>query len=482
MAWPAIGYILGWLLLGFGGFMLFPAAVSWWWADSDASIFLTSGLATMFMGAVLFLMNRQSERSLGIREGFLLTVLAWVGLSVVGAIPLYFSGGVETWIDALFESVSGLTTTGATVMVGLDDTPHGILLWRAMIQWLGGMGIIVLAVAILPFLGVGGLQLYRSELPGVTKDKLQPRLQQTARALWVIYVGLTIVCATSYSMAGMGWFDAICHAFTTIATAGFSTKDASIGAFDSWNIELIAMFFMLLSAVNYTLHFRAVLVGQVWGYVRDRELHVFLLILLLAVGTTAAVLLHNQFYNGADAWRYAMFNVVSILTTTGYSNADYNLWPTFIPLLLLMLMFIGGCSGSTSGGMKVMRVLLLVKQGLRELRYLLHPYSVVHLKVGRQTLSDSMLNAVWSFVVLFLVTFLAIVLLLALCGLDMLTAVAAAAATLTNVGPGLGGVGPAETYVDLSATAKGILSIAMLLGRLELFTLLIVLTPQFWRK
>jgi trk system potassium uptake protein TrkH len=482
MHMSAILFVLGWLFAAFGGFMALPALVSWFYRDPGMMAFGLSAVAAMFGGVLLILMNRHSNFYLNHKDGVLLTFLAWLCLSLIGAVPLYLTDAGIGLVDAVFESTSGLTTTGATVLSGLDTMDHGVLLWRAMLQWLGGMGIVVLAVAVLPFLGIGGLQLYRSEMPGVTKDKLQPRLHETARLLWVVYALLTVGCTLAYLWAGMSAFDALCHAFTTVSTAGFSTHDLSLGWFDSPAVETVAMVFMLLGAVNFTLHFRFIIQRRLRVYTSEVELRLFLLLLVVAVGLIAFKLQVGGAMEGGTALRQALFNTVSIVTTTGYSTSDFSTWPSAAMLILMILMFVGGCSGSTAGGMKMLRIILVIKQGAREMDRLLHPHGVRHVKMNGITVPTHIIQAVWAFAGLYIASFAVISLLMAAYGLDLVTAFAAAAATLTNVGPGLGNVGPYAGYGHLPEGAKLILCLSMLLGRLELFTVLVLLVPAFWRR
>lgn len=477
-------FILGWLTAAFGATMAIPALYAWFLGVSSVAAFTESALTCMFVGASLVLMNQQKELKLRYREGFVVTALVWVVLSALAAVPLYLSGASNgSIVDALFEATSGLTTTGATVFTGLDDMERPILLWRALIQWLGGMGIVVLAVAVLPFLGIGGMQLYKSELPGVSKDKLQPRLKETARALWTVYLIFTLLCVGAYVLAGMPFFEAICHAFTTVSTAGFSTHDASIGYYQSGLIELVAIVFMLFGAVNFTLHYRALSQLNTDAYRNQEELKLFAsIIALIVVLGTVVLISYGTFESWFTAARYMLFNTISIITTTGYGTADYAVWPVFVSLMFLILMFIGGCSGSTSGGMKMLRILVIIRHGSRELSRLLHPHMVSHVKVGKSPVPPAVLQAVWGFAGLYLVSFMLVALALSLYNIDLVTAFSTSAATLTNVGPALGSAGPASTYAHFPDGAKLIYCFAMLLGRLEMLTLLILFMPGFWRR
>ncbi|MBN4078639.1 potassium transporter, partial [Gammaproteobacteria bacterium AH-315-C21] len=382
---------------------------------------------------------------------------------------------------ALFEAMSGLTTTGATVIVGIDHLPKALLFYRQELQWLGGMGIIVLAVAILPMFGIGGMQLYRAETPGPIKDnKLTPRITETAKALWYIYLGLTVACAVAYWAFGMSVFDAICHSFSTIAIGGFSTHDASIGYFNSFAIEGVAIVFMLLAGINFALHFVAVRSMSVTAYWADAEFRAYISVLFIVAVIACTYLYFNHTFDSAgDVIHHGIFQVVSIGTTAGFTTADYHTWPGFLPALLLLLSFVGGCAGSTGGGMKVIRVLLLIKQGSREILRLIHPNAEIPVKVGGVSLSPRVIGSVWGFFALYVLSFCFMSLLLAATGLDLVSAFSAVAACMNNLGPGLGEVG--SNYASVSPVGKGILCFAMLLGRLEIFTLLVLLTPAFWR-
>ena len=472
--------ITGVLLMLFSIAMVVPVAVALFYGEDTIATFLAAFGITFGAGAALRFSRPRSEAELRSREGFLITVLFYVGLGLFGALPMYFAPSLaDTFTDAAFESLSGLTTTGATVVSGLDDLPRSILFYRQLLQWLGGMGIIVLAVAVLPMLGVAGMQLYRAESPGPVKDtKLTPRITETARALWLIYCGLTLACALAYWVAGMSLFDAVCHAFSTVAIGGFSTHDASLGHFASGWIESVAIVFMILSGINFGLHFLA------WRrptlYFTDREVRTYLSALVFVAVLVVWSLLQNP---GATAnpVRDGIFQAVSITTTTGFTTANFSLWPSFVPFLLLFAAFAGGCAGSTAGGIKMMRVLLVSRQGLREIRRLIHPNGVFPVKLGREVIPDRVLDGIWGFFAAYVTIFLAMVcLVLAISGLDFVSAFSAVGACLNNLGPGLGSV--ALNYADLTAPTKWLLVLAMLLGRLEIFTLLVLLTPAYWRS
>jgi trk system potassium uptake protein TrkH len=421
------------------------------------------------------------KSELQIRDGFMVTAAFWIVLGVYGALPFLLSDAVDiTVFDAVFESVSGLTTTGATVLVGLDNIPQSILLYRQLLQWLGGIGIIVLAVAVLPMLGIGGVQLYRAESTGPAKDsKLTPRITSTAKALFSIYLGLTVICALAYFLAGMSAFDAISHSFSTIAIGGFSTHDASMGYFDSNVILLISSLFMLISAVNFGLHFVAFSKRNPTIYRYDSETKFFSGMVLISVVITCATLAIMNTLPLEEALIHGLFQTVSIATTTGYASDNFSAWPSFLPIFLLMLSVMGACAGSTGGGMKAMRILLIFRQGLRELRQLLHPNAVIPLKLDHRRVRPEVVSAVWSFFAVYMFSSFILVLAMLGTGLDFLSAVSSVMAAINNLGPGLGTV--AANYGAVSDTGKVILCIAMLLGRLEIFTLLILFTPTFWR-
>ncbi|MCP5404902.1 MAG: hypothetical protein H6922_01570 [Pseudomonadaceae bacterium] len=477
----AVAYIMGLLTAGLGSFMLLPGLAGVYFGDKDGTQFMVCGLMVLALGGLLVVMNKDRELELGHREGFLITFLSWAGLSILAAWPLYVTHAAPTWADAWFEAVSGLTTTGATIMTGLDAKGHGVLLWRSLLQWLGGMGIVVLAVAVLPFLGVGGMQMYRSELPGVTKDKLQPRLRQTAQALWLVYFVFTALCGGLYWLGGMNGFDAVCHAMTTLSSGGFSTHDASFGYFaGNVFLEGVCMVFMLAAAVNFTLHYR---LFSGWGAkaYNDIELKVMLAVIGGAALCIALVLaLEGLLPFGHGLWLGA-YNVISLISTTGFTNVDYSQWPVGLVIGLLVLMFMGGCSGSTSGGMKVLRIWVIVQEGRQELFRLLHPFAVRPVKVGKAVVSPVVMQAVAAYAGLYILTFAVVSVLVAATGVDIVTAFSTSIATLGNVGPALGEAGPAGNFAGLPQAAKVILTWAMLLGRLELYTVILVFVPRFWR-
>ena len=467
----------------FSSTLLPPALVSLWYADGAHMAFVTAFFITLGIGFVSWVPVRRYKRDMRMRDGFIVVVLFWFVLSSIGALPFMLSLQPQLSLtDSMFEAISGLTTTGATVITAIDELPRSILYYRQQLQWLGGMGIVVLAVAVLPLLGVGGMQLYRAETPGPVKDsKLTPRIAETAKALWYIYLSLTIACALAYWIAGMQLFDAVGHAFSTVSIGGFSTHDASIGYYNSTWIEMIAVVFMLISGVNFALHFMAWRSQSLKSYLRDSEFK-FYISLLMTV--TIIVTLYLFFTSTYDDWASAFFNAlfqsVSIGTTTGFTTAEFYNWPGFVAILLLFTSFVGGCAGSTGGGIKVIRFLLLIKQGTREILRLIHPSAQIPIRIGGNTVPYRVVDAIWGFFALYVASFIMMYLALAMTGLDLMTAYSAVAATINNLGPGLAGVG--AHYADLNEPAKWILCFAMLLGRLEIFTLLVILSPAFWTK
>ncbi len=475
--------LIGMLLMVFSMALLPPLLVDLIYQEDASQAFLYSYIVLLSVGFLLFLPVRNRHSDLRLRDGFVVVVLFWLVLGLAGALPfMLYEPLAINFTDAAFESMSGLTTTGATVLTGLDQLPHSILFYRQELQWLGGMGIIVLAVAVMPMLGIGGMQLYRAEAPGPIKDnKLTPRIAETAKALWYIYLGLTLACALGYWLAGMNLFDAIGHSFSTVAIGGFSTHDASLGYFDSPWIESVAVLFMFLGGINFALHFAAFRSYKIMHYLRDAEFRMYASVLLFVTSASVFYLYHQQIVpEFSQALRQGMFHAVSIATTTGFTTSEFFLWPAFVPVMLLFASFVGGCAGSTGGGMKAIRVLLLIKQGQREIMRLIHPNAQVVVKLGRQPVSDRIIDAVWGFFAAYVAVFVIMMLLLMLSGNDQITAFSAVAATINNLGPGLGDV--SANYAGLLSFEKWVLCFSMLLGRLEIFTLLVLLMPAFWRK
>jgi trk system potassium uptake protein TrkH len=469
MNWTVVQRILGLLLMVFSITMLPPILVSLWYGDHAWLSFIEGFALTLVAGIVCWLPVRRERKELRLRDGFLVVASFWTVLGTFGAAPLYFADSLSLSVtDAIFESISGLTTTGATVLTGLDELPRSILYYRQQLQWLGGMGIIVLAVAVLPMLGVGGMQLYRAETPGPVKDtKLTPRI--------------TIACFVSYMMAGMGGFDALCHAFSTVAIGGFSTHDLSIGYFDSSAINLVAVVFMFFAGINFSLHFFAARYVSVKHYTQDPEFRAYAFFLVvMSFLVIAALLYFSIFATPRDAIVNGLFQAVSIATTTGFTTADFSLWPTAVPVLLIFASFVGGSAGSTAGGIKVIRWLLVYKQGVREIVRLVHPSAEIPVKLGNKAVPYRVVDAVWGFFSIYVIVFAGMMLAMMATGLDQVTAFSAVAATLNNLGPGLGDV--SQGFMSLSNVAKWISIAGMLLGRLEIFTLLVLVTPTFWRR
>lgn len=480
----AVQQVLGVLLMVFSLSMVPPMLVSWYYDDGAARAFATALWITLSTGAIVWWPVRRAQGDLSLRNGMLVVVLLWAVLSAFGAIPFQVTHvGWHTYIDALFETVSGLTTTGATVVAsGLDDMPKSILYYRAQLQWLGGMGVIVLAVALLPMLGIGGMQLYKAETPGPMKDsKLTPRIAGTARALWIVYVALTVVCALTYWTLGMSPFDAICHAMTTIATGGFSTHDASIGYFRNPTLEWFVMLFILLGTFNFAVHFTVWRERNPLLYLRDAEIQACLIAVL---GFTALIALPlsiaSTFPTAADTIRTAAFHVISYGSTTGYGTVDPSKWPMYAPLMLMLCGFMVGCAGSTAGGVKVVRLLLFMKQAIREMYHLIHPSAEAPIKLQGRVVPDDVVYAIGGFFSVYIGFTIVLTFIMMTTGLNAVTAFSAVAACINNMGPGLNDV--AASMATVTPFGKCVLMFTMLLGRLEIFTLLILFTPGFWRR
>ena len=475
--------VVGLLLMVFSTTMLPPLAIWAIYQEGESLPFVAGFAITFLTGLITWLPVRTDRSDLRLRDGFIIVVSFWTVLGAFGALPFAISTQPHLSVtDALFESFSGLTTTGATVITGLDSLPKSILYYRQQLQWLGGLGIIVLAVAILPMLGVGGMQLYRAETPGPIKDsKLAPRISETAKSLWYVYAGLTIVCALSYWAAGMSLFDAVSHAFSTVAIGGFSTHDASMGWFDNNTINLLASLFMLIAGVNFALHFVAFRSRGLLHYWEDTEFKAYLGLMLFGVTIVfIGLMAYSHYSSGDSALINAIFQVISFATTTGFTTTDHSSWPTALAILLLISSFIGGCAGSTAGGIKVVRVILLFRQGVRELGRLVHPSAVIPVKMRHRVVDPRVIDAVWGFFAAYVGIFALLLVIVVATGLDPMSAFAAVAACMNNLGPGLGEV--SSNMATLTDPAKWTLVLAMLLGRLEIFTLLVLFTPAFWRK
>ena len=476
-------HVLSLVILIFGLTMLVPLAVSWGLRDGAERAFDEAILLTLAVGALLGYVTRKSKRDLRIRDGFLIVALVWTVLPAFAAVPLIAQLDLS-FTDAYFETVSGLTTTGATILTGLDALPVSINFWRTQLVWLGGMGLIVLAVAVLPLLGIGGRQMFKAETPGPMKDsKMTPRIAETAKGLWGVYAGFSLCCMLAYHWAGMPWLDAIMHTFSTMGLGGFSSHDASFGYFNSVAIESVAIVFMLIAGMNFATHFIALSGRSLRAYRVDPEAGWYLAVTLGSVVGIAIFLMAHQVYPDAgEAFRRAAFNVISIATTTGFATVDYALWPMFAPLWMLFLCSFATSAGSTGGGIKMIRAILLYKQVNREMVRAIHPNAVYQVRIGSESVPVNILFAVLAFGFVYVACIVSMTLLLSLTGLDIITAFSAVVASINNTGPGLGQVGPSTTFTTLNDFQTWVCTFAMLLGRLEIFTLLVVLTPAFWRK
>jgi len=479
-AYAPVQRIVGVLLMFLSLSFLPPLLIAVVAQDGTTLAFVISLIVVAVCGAGIYLPAHRSRRELRIRDGFLVVVACWAAVCFAGAAPFVLALDASL-ADAVFESTSGITTTGATVFVGLDEMPVSILWYRQQLQWLGGLGIIVLAVAILPMLRVGGMQVYKAEVTGPVKEsRLTPRVAETAKALWLIYIGLTLICAAAYWAAGMTLFDAVAHSFSTIATAGFSTYDASIGHFDSALIDWLVVLFVFIASLNFGLHYLALRRATAQVYLRDPELKLFATLVVVTSVVATVLLWQQQVHEGFwDSLRYAAFHAVSYMTTTGFATDAVHLWPGMLPLLLILVSALGGCAGATTGGFKIIRVYLLTKQGIRELKRLIHPRSVVPLKLGGRTLDQEVANAVWGFVSLYILCIVVLTLIVAGIEADLVTAVSVVFSAMNNLGPALGQAG--AHWGGLADSTKWLMSFAMLLGRLEIFTILVLLTPSYWK-
>ena len=474
---------IGLLLMVFSFAQVPPIIVDLIYSEGEYYSFLFSFALTILGGLMLWWPFKNVKKDFRLREGILIVVCFWIVLSLFGTLPFLITDSIRnlSFSDAFFESMSGLTTTGATVLSQLDDLPKSILFYRQQLQWLGGMGIIVLAVAILPLLGVGGMELYHAESSGISKDRLTPKLRNTAIALWKIYVSLTVVCAIAYCLSGMSIFDAISHSFSTVAIGGFSTHDGSIGFFNSALIEMIAMIFMFLAGINFSLHFVAWNNRSLVDYIKDSEFKTYAMVLICSsIIVIFALSLNGQYDSANETVRYGLFQTISIATTTGFTSQNYSSWPAAIPFFLITMSFIGACVGSTGGGIKVVRVLVLFRLGMKEIHKFIRPNAQVSVKLNKSSINEKALVSVLGFFSLYAISFFIILILLMFAGLDQVTAYSATAATMNNLGPGLGDV--AQNYGTLSETAKWILSCSMLIGRLEVLTIIAIFHRAFWRQ
>ena len=464
------------LVLFFSISYVFPIVVSIIFNDGAINLFLYTLIGVSLIGLTVFYITRNVNNELSQKDGFVIIVMFWVVLCFAGSIPFYLSG--MTFIDSIFESMSGITTTGATVVSNLDNLPESLLFYRQLLQWMGGMGLIVLAIAVMPLLGIGGGQIYKTEIPGAMgEQRLTPRIKETAQVLWLIYFGLTVICGVFYYIGGMNSFDAVSHAMSTVAIGGFSTHNESIGYFNSLSIEIVCIIFMLLSAFSFTLHYFAIFKKKPLKYLYDPELRFFISILIIIF--IIGVVISNLSMQGPSI-REIAFHSVSMLTTTGFSISNTSNWPFSLSFLLLIGAFIGACAGSVGGGVKSWRVLIMINHAYKNIMTIIHPNSVMTLKIGTKSVDDGVATSVWGFFSIYVISFILLLLFVLMSGLDFESAFSAVGACLNNLGPGLGIV--SENYSDISSSTKGILAFAMLLGRLEIFTLLVILTPMFWSK
>ena len=481
--------ILGALFSILGITMVVPIFISIYYGESDLYSFIISSMLCIVLGIPLWFITRNSQ-TLTNRDGFAIVTFSWVVTAIVGALPFYISGAIPNITDAFFESMSGVTTTGATIIGnidtlphlknGIESLPHGILFWRSFLQWIGGMGIIVFYIAILPLLGVGGVQLFKAEVPGPVADKIKPRVRETAKWLWIIYVGMTLIEALALMIAGMSIFDSICHAFTTMPTGGFSTKNASIAYYDNSAIHFIIIFFMFIAGINFSLHFR-MLNGDFKTLIKNTEFLVYVMIIIIVTFIVFLTIITKGNTEYYKSFSESLFNVVAILTSTGYVLGDYELWPVFLQMILLTLMFIGGMGGSTAGGMKVMRIILLAKYAALETRRMLHARALLPVKIGKQLIKEDIVRNTLGFFLFFMSSFIISTILLSTMGLDIESSIGAAASAMGNIGPALGDFGPTDNYSTLSEPGKWVLTFCMLLGRLEIFTVMVLFSRTFWK-
>ncbi|MFN5010624.1 MAG: TrkH family potassium uptake protein [Gammaproteobacteria bacterium] len=480
----AVAHVLGMMMAVFAVTFLMPLVSALVFQDGTFDDFAVAAGINVVLGLALAGLTRRYKRELKPRDGFLLVTLSWVLMSASAAIPLMIALPGLSFTDAYFEAMSGLTTTGSTVLTGLDALQPSINLWRHALHWFGGIGIIVLAVAVLPLLGVGGMALYRAETPGPVKDeKLTPRITETAKALWFTYMGFTAVGIVALRVAGMGWFDAICHTFSAMGLGGFSTRDASVGAFDSVAVELVLVVLMLAASLNFARHYAAVRGRTLMPYRRDPEARVILWVVAFSVLAIAVLLAWRGTYpTFAESLRHSLFNVVSVATTTGFVSQDFGLWPIFAPVWMLFLSCIVCSTGSTGGGIKMFRTLLLAKQAQREMKLLMHPSAVIPIRIGGQVVADRIAYSVLAFIFLYTATIAVLTFALLLTGLPVVEAFTSVVASVNNMGPGIGQTGPAGNYQGLTDTQTWICTVAMLLGRLEIFSVLVLFTAAFWRK
>lgn len=478
------------IIVRFTGILIFflgismgaPLAVSFLFGDNCTHSLLLAMVMTCFLGIILFVFTRnQKEKQLNHRDGIAIVTMGWIMAGLVGALPYLLADVTPGFTDAYFESISGFTTTGASIITDIESLPEGILLWRSLTQWLGGMGIIVLSIAILPFLGIGGMQLYKAEIPSPVVDKLKPRISETARILWKIYLLMTLLQVVLLLGGGMSLFDAVCHAFCTMPTGGFSTKNAGIAQFNSAYFDFVIMIFMLLAGINFSLHYR-LLKGDLKIFGKDSECRVFLVIVGAFILLVTLDIYGDVYKSLSQAFRFAAFQVSSIITTTGFVSADYEKWPHFSQLILFICMFFGAMAGSTGGGIKIVRLILMVKHGYQQIFRIIHPHAVTTVKLDGQAVSTDVLGSIWGFFFLYMGLFVVASLVMAGLGLDFITSISSVAASIGNIGPGFGLVGPIRNYLEIPEAGKWVLISCMLLGRLEIYTVIVLLVPEYWRR
>ncbi len=482
MHWRPILNTVGTLILFFGLTMIIPIGFGLYYRDQSVIPLLKSMGITLIAGFILYkFFGGVKTEHLSQREGMAIVAIGWTAVGIFGALPFYLGNVFNTFIDAFFESVSGFTTTGASVLINVEAVAEGFLLWRSFIQWLGGMGIIVLSLAVLPFLGVGGMQLYKAEVPTPVPDKLKPRIRDTARILWKVYALISLAEVILLMLGGMGLYDALNHTFTTMPTGGFSTKNTSIAYFDNLYFEIIIIFFMLMAGINFSLHYQ-MMRGKPLAFWRDSECRFFLGTVLLLVVVVSFNIYGSVYEKMSQAIRFAAFQVVSIVTTTGYTTADFEKWPAMSQFILLLSMFLGASAGSTGGGVKCLRIMVYFKYCYKELFSLIHPHAITYVKIGGKAVPAEVMRSVLGFLGLYAGLFVLSSTILAGMGVDFMTSLSSIAATIGNIGPGFGMVGPTDNYAQIPYFGKWLLIWCMLLGRLEIYTLIIFLVPEFWRK
>ncbi|MFH2066144.1 MAG: TrkH family potassium uptake protein [Pseudomonadota bacterium] len=482
MRWPFIISMVGILIVFLGLTMIFPLLCGLYYGDESVKPILISMAISILSGGTLYIGSRkESSANISHREGMAIVTFAWISIALFGALPFYLGESFPSFTDSIFESVSGFTTTGATVLTDIQSVSKGLLFWRSLIQWFGGMGIIVLSVAILPFLGVGGMQLYKAEVPSPVPDKLKPRIRDTAKILWKVYLLISVIEVILLLFGGMTFFDSLCHTFTTMPTGGFSTRNSSIAHFNSSYIDMVVVLFMILAGINFSLHFQMIK-GNTLAFRHDSECRFFLGVVLVLTILVAFDLYGDVYQSIWESFRFGLFQVVSIVTTTGYATADYETWPGMSQSILFFCMFLGASAGSTGGGMKCIRIMLCMKYCYKEIFTLIHPRAVSHVKISGKTIPEDVMRSVLGFVALYLGLFVFCSILLAGTGVDFLTSITAVASAIGNVGPGFGLVGPLDNYALIPAAGKWILIWCMLIGRLEVYTVIILLAPEFWRK